>query len=269
MSKSQWVRTLTRLCILTILSVGLWQLSGNAKYLNTQQSSSDQDPILLSTTQLPSVDGIVPVTLKCETQSYAKPTQGKALRCILKNNTSNPITAVSLAYSVEYEANGRKSTDTGSVTMDALIHPDFHDANFSKFIAPGNEGDIQSRRLIDDAMSKIKIAVGIDYLEFDKGTALGSDSNGSRLIKQIREGAARYKEWLKRNYLEQGKSMDAVKILLDRKSSVATDLELPAELEVGADEYRRNARQVIKFQGGSSELEKHLISDPSPNNHKP
>src|SRR6266481_3265639 len=132
MSKSQWVKTLTRLCILTILSIGLWQFSGSAKHLETQKPPNAQNSIVFTTTQLPSVDGVVPVTLHCQTQAYLKPAEGKALRCALKNNTLSPITAVSLGYSITYEANGKKSTNSGFLTMDALIHRDFHDSNFSK-----------------------------------------------------------------------------------------------------------------------------------------
>ncbi len=261
MSKSQWVKTLTRLSMLTVLGASLWQLPGSAKYLKTQDRQNDQNPILVTATQLLSIDGVVPVSLQCQTQNYLKPTKGKALRCVLKNNFSSPITAVSLAYIIKYEANGQKSTDSGFMTMDALIHRDFHESNFSKFIQPGTESDIQSLRLIEEPMSNIKILVGIDYVEFDNGLALGPDSSGSRLVTQIREGAAKYKEWLKRNYLARGKSMAVVKSLLEQTTSVATDLGIPGELELGAEEYRRNARQVINFRGGPSELEKHLVGD--------
>jgi hypothetical protein len=267
MSKSQLIRMLTRLCMLTVLSASLWQLSGRANYVRTQNSSTPQNPILITTAQLPSADGVVPIELQCQTEDYPKPTKGKALRCVLKNNTSNPISAVSLTYSMEFEGNGQKSTDGGSVTMDALIHHDFRDSNFSKFILPGAERAIVSRRLIEEPMSDIKIVVGIDYVEFDNGMTLGPDSNGSRLVNQIREGAAKYKEWLKGNYLARGKSMAAVKSLLEQTTSVATDLGIDGELEVGAEAYRRNAREVIKFRGGPSEVEKHLVADGSSRNH--
>src|SRR6266446_7210243 len=111
MSKSQWVKTLTRLSMLTVLGASLWQLPGSAKYLKTQDRQNDQNPILVTATQLLSIDGVVPVSLQCQTQNYLKPTKGKALRCVLKNNFSSPITAVSLAYIIKYEANGQKSTD--------------------------------------------------------------------------------------------------------------------------------------------------------------
>lgn len=261
MSKSKWVRTLPGLCIGGVLAILLWQFSGNARQRANQDPPTASNSIAIKITQLPLAEGVIPVEVTCQTQGYLKPTKGKALRCILKNNFSSPVTAVSLAYTVKYEANGKKSSDSGFMTMDALVHRDFRESNFSKFIHPGTESDIQSQRLIEESMSDIEIIVGIDYVEFDNGKALGPDSGGSRLVMQIRAGAAKYKEWLKQNYVVRGKSMAVVKSLLEQTTSVATDLGIPSELEVGAMEYRRNARQVINFRGGPSELEKHLVVD--------
>jgi hypothetical protein len=263
MWKSNWVKMLTRLCMLTVLGASLWwQFSGRAKDLDPQNPKGAQNSISISTSQLPTVDGVVPVNLRCQIQNYLEPTDGKALRCIVKNNFNCAVTAFSLAYGITYEVNGKKSTDSSSLTTDALIHPDFHDSNFSKFTQPGAERDIQTIPVIAAPMSNIQITVGIDYVEFDNGTTFGPNANGSRSIAQIREGAAKYKAWLKRNYLARGNSMDAVKGLLDQTSTVATDLGIPDELEVGAQEYRRNARQVFNFRGGPSELEKHLKERP-------
>jgi hypothetical protein len=255
-SKSKWPRTLRRLCIVVGLVFSLWQSSGSARQVVTQNPPS---AIELTTKQLPTVDGSIPVALQCHTQDYLKPAEGKALRCFLKNNTINPITAVSLSYNITFQMNGQKSTDSGFVTMDALIHSDFHDSNFSKFILPGAESDIQSRRLIEETMSDIKIIVGIDYVEFDKGKPLGPDSGGTRLLKEIRDGAVKYKAWLKTKYWASGRSMAAVEDLLEETRSIATDLGIDGQSQVGAEAYRRYAREIINFRGGPPELEKCLV----------
>lgn len=261
MLKSKWARTLPYLCLVAGLIFSLWQFSGSARPLVTQNAPTAPNSIKLTTKQLPPVDGTIPVALQCQTQDYLKPAEGKALRCVLKNNTRHPITAVSLSYDITYQMNGQKSVDSGFVTMDALIHSDFRESNFSKFILPGAESDIQSRRLIEETMSDIKITITIDYLEFDNGKPLGPDSDGSRLLKEIRDGAVKYKEWLKRNYLASGRSMTAIKVLLEQTRSVATDLGIDGQSEIGAESYRRYARDIVNFRGGPSELEKYLLRE--------
>jgi hypothetical protein len=261
MLKLRWARTLPYLCLAAGLIFSLWQFPGSARPLVAQNAPTGPNSIELTTEQLPPVDGTIPVALQCQTQDYLKPAQGKALRCLLKNNTRHPITAVSLSYNITYQMNGQKSTNSGFVTMDALIHSDFRDSNFSKFILPGAESDIQSRRVIEETMSDIKIIITIDYLEFDNAEPLGRDSNGSRLLKEIRDGAVKYKGWLKQNYLASGRSMSSVKALLEQTRSVATDLGIDGQSEIGAESYRRYARDIINFRGGASELEKYLLRE--------
>lgn len=256
MSNLLSLRTLVRVGVVAGFVVWLWQLSGRAEPF---VPASPQKPITITTTQLPSADAIVPVSLQCQTLDHPQPTGGKALRCIVTNNTNIPITAVSLAYNLKLEEKGEQLTQGGFVTIDALVHPDFHDANFSKFILPGAERVIVSRRLIDEpAPDATTILVGIDYAEFDNGTRLGPNKNGSQVVKQIRDGAVRYKEWLKQKYLTSGRSISAINQILERTTPVGPDLGIEGDLEIGAKEYRRSARQVIKFFGGPSEIKKYL-----------
>ena len=75
---------------------------------------------------------------------------------------------------------------------------------------------------------------------------------------QIREGAAKYKEWLKQKYMKNGESIDSIVSLLQNTSSLPAELKIDRTmLAVGADAYRKNARDLYKTSGGEK-LEKYL-----------
>jgi hypothetical protein len=257
MSISQTVRSATRIGILGLLITCLWYLSSRSLSQQAQNTAKNLTPI--EVTQLPANDGVIPVTLQCQTVAFPNSPEMKALRCVVTNNANALISAVSLAYGITYEANGQESTDDGFMTLDSLIHPDFHDSNFSKFVQPGSECVIQRGGPVEQANNYAKhIKVRIDYVEFENGTSLGPNTKGSRLIAQIRGGAAKYKEWLKGKYLNNGKSVSAIASLLET-SSTATELKLDDNMMiVGAEAYRKKAREVLNIRGGSSEIEKHL-----------
>lgn len=265
MSISQTTRTGAKICILSLLITCLWYSSESAGSQQSQNKAKNFIPI--ETTQLPPHDGTIPVSLQCQTVGFPDSTEMKALRCIVTNNANSPISAVSLAYGITYETNGQESTDDGFMTLDALAHHDFHDSNFSKFIQPGAECVIQRGGPVEQANISAKdIRVEIDYVEFENGTTLGPNTKGSHLIAQIREGAAKYKEWLRSKYLNNGKSITAIASLLQDTSSPAVALKLDDDMMiVGAEAYRKNAREVFNIRGGPSEIEKHLTDSKQPN----
>lgn len=258
MSIPQTIRTGTRICILSLLITCLWYVSETS--LSQQLQIKTENVTAIEVTQLAAIDGGIPVTLRCQTVAFPNSAETKALRCVVTNNTNGPISAVSLAYGITYEANGQESIDNGFMTLDSLIHPDFHDSNFSKFIQPGSECVIQRGGPVEQANALAKeINVRIDYVEFENGNTLGPNTKGSRLIAQIRGGAAKYKEWLRGKYLNSGKSMGTIASLLQNTSSAATELRLDDNMMiVGADAYRKNAREILNVRGGPSEIEKHL-----------
>lgn len=265
MSISQTVRTGSRICIVSLLITCLWYLSESGLSQESQNKAKNLIPIEI--TQLAPNDGVIPVKLQCQTVDFPNSVEMQALRCVVTNNTNGPISAVSLGYGITYEANGQESTDEGFMTLDAIVHPDFHDSNFSKFIQPGAESVIQRGGPIEQANILPKdIKVRIDYVEFENGTTLGPNTKGSRLIAQIRGGAAKYKEWLRSKYLNNGKSITAIASLLQDTSSPAVALKLDDDMMiVGAEAYRKNAREVFNIRGGPSEIEKHLTDSKQPN----
>lgn len=256
-------KSVSRVCLLGLLISCLWFFSNNQQNLASQNSRPEvQDVIAITTIQLPSSQGVVPVALKCQTVDYPKPREAKSLRCVVTNNTATSITAVSLAYSITYQANDQESTDDGFMTLDALVHPDFHDSNFSKFIHPGADCVIQRGGPIEGNLLVKGIKVNIDYVEFENGTSLGPNSRGSIVIAQFREGATQYKRWLLKQYVNRNRSITAIAPLLQDTSSPGAELKLDDGMEMlGAEEYRRNARDILSTRGGAAELQRQLANN--------
>ncbi|HEX6717150.1 MAG TPA: hypothetical protein VF088_08555 [Pyrinomonadaceae bacterium] len=257
-------KTVSRVCLLGLLISCLWFFSGKKNLASQNSRPEVQNVIAITTTQLPSSQGVVPIALQCQTVDYPKPREAKSLRCVVTNNTATSITAVSLAYSITYEANDQESTDGGFMTLDALVHPDFHDANFSKFIHPGADRVIQRGAPIESNLLVKEIKINIDYVEFENGTSLGPNSRGSTVIAQFREGATQYKQWLLKQYVNRNRSITAIAPLLQDTSSPGAELKLDDGMQViGAEEYRRNARNILSTRGGASELQRQLANNSS------
>ena len=103
--------------------------------------------------------------------------------------------------------------------------------------------------------------ISIDFVEFENGTTLGPDKQGSSIIKAMRAGAGKYREWIKRQYKLAGGSVAAI------SPEVESDQSLPAELrfadpneEQGARGYRIRLRRVLQ-NNGASDVKKLLDSN--------
>lgn len=256
MSSSQHLKTLCRLCILSILTACLWLFSGKA-YQNTAQFD---EQIQVTINQLQPENGVPPVEIRCDSAHLNAPNSLQGFSCTLKNNTDKNITAVNLTYSILLDTNGIAGKDTHSLTIETLVHPDF--AETSHPIAPGTEQTVRSIGKVSYDNSSIKgIEVGIDYVEFKEGAAIGPNLTGSKIITDMREGARKYKGWVTQKYVHQGKSISAVASLLQ------TDQPLPnasgelvfknSDEENGARAYRTRLRK-IRDTKGSAAMEKYL-----------
>lgn len=228
---------------------------------SSKQTENARIPIIVN--QLSSDNGVIPVELQCTTSTPTTLNDDPKLTCDIKNNTTKPISAISIAYSIIFQRNGVEFSDSGFLTRDALIHPDFYESSAQKFIPPSGRQIITRGEAIqhEDASPK-RIEANIDYVEFEDKTSLGPNVKGSNLITLIREGAAKYKEWLKQKYMESNESTDSIAPLLQDTSSLPEELKLnDTMLAVGAEAYRKNARDLYR-RGGKAELEK-LVKDRS------
>jgi hypothetical protein len=236
-----------RLFILTALSFSLWFFSGKAG--STPQENKEIAVDIIK--QLEPTGGVIPVEIRCAPAHLTAPNQVETLDCKLKNSTSKNITAANIIYSIVLAENGSVSRDTHNSFLEALVHPDFKDLN--KLIGPGEERFVGPAGPISYPAAVIKtVEMGIDYVEFEDGTTLGPDEQGSQITKSIRAGAAKYKGWLSRKYIQSGESAEAIIPLLQQESALPDEIgSLDQYQEIGAKAYRDSLRRACQTRGKS------------------
>ena len=194
----------------------------------------------------------LPVELHDPAASLSAANQLEEYTCVVKNNTDKAVEAFSLAWTIVMEAKGKESVVTELEVMDLLIHPDFRESRSLRPVSPGREFVAESGPTYLGSNDFIKrVEVSIDYVEFDDGTSLGPNANSrsSRQIAQVREGAARYKEWLVQTYVNTGKQLKMVLQKL-QSESIPDDLNLStSEMKQGAHSYRRRILDLYNSRG--------------------
>lgn len=244
MNNSDVRRLSFRLLILSLLIISLALVTGNA-IKSRGNTGIVQLPIRVK--QLEQEGGVIPVGLQCDAAQLTSPNELKGFSCKLINYTNKAITAVSVAHTTIIERDGRETSDTGFVTLDTTVHPDF---KAKKPILPAEAYPVQKIETSSYDGAVIKdIVVSIDYVEFEDQSTLGPDRDGSQIIASGREGAAKYKGWLVRMYKQEGKSVEAVSKLLNSQ-------DYPPELGLndpgvrrGADFYRTRLREAQAAHG--------------------
>jgi hypothetical protein len=240
-------KLLYKFFVLAGLSLCLWAVSARTTK-NTQ--TVDQFIPVVITEQLDPKNGVIPVDIRCGQARLTAPNRLEEFQCTLKNNTNVNIIAANAIYSVVLEQNGVLTKDTTSRTVQAAIHPDFRGTN--RLIGPGDESSLGPPGPITytSGISVKSVEIAMDYVEFEDGTTLGSDNQGSHIIKAMRVGAAKYREWLKLRYMRGGRSVASI------SSEVEGDQSLPSELrfadpneEQGAIGYRSLLRNLFRTRG--------------------
>jgi len=199
----------------------------------------------------------IPVELFCKNVRITPPSNLDTLSCVLKNNTNKSILAASIAYSITFASGGKESSDTRLHTIDTFIHPDFYDA--SKAIQSGEQRIIENPGPSSYADSVIKgVEAWIEYVEFSDKTTLGDAEKDGQIINNIREGAAKYRNWLAHKYANTGRSAIATAALLRRDLPLASELQLNDKYqEQGARAYRSRLGRLYETLG-AAQIDKHL-----------
>lgn len=254
---SQKHRVLFRLCTLCILIICLWLFSG----AYSQNLTQSEKQITTTLHPLQSENGTSPVEIRCEADPLLMPSRFEGFSCVLKNNTNKNITAANLTYSVLFDSNGTTGKDTHSLTILALTHPDFRE--LYQPIAPRTERIIRSAGKVSYEAAVIKgLEVGVDYVEFEDGTALGPNQTGSAILVDMREGAKKYKKWLAQEHIKQAKSVSPCISLLQSDQplpNVSGEFEFKnSDEKNGAKAYRTRLKKICDTQG-AAEAEKYLL----------
>lgn len=212
---SQYRRVFLRLCVLCILAAGLWYFSDRTPTRYAAQDYSQAVQYLpIAVKQLPQINGIPAVELKCENAELPAPNKIESFPCEVINNTSKRISALSVAYSIAAEKEGKVTAHDEMLTFETYLHPDLREERKDNLIPPGGERPIRPLPIsIDDATVKA-ISMQVDYVEFEGNTSSGPNKAGSRVIAGIREGAAKYRNWLLGRYVSGGKSINEMTSLI-------------------------------------------------------
>lgn len=202
--------------------------------------------------QLPLRGGIIPVEVRCESTRLTAPGRLEGFLCLAINHTRQRITALSSVLTVITENGaGVESRNANILYDDSYVHPDVKEVRRLRSTAPGESRTIQPGGPItfEDELI-VRIELRIDYVEFDDGTSIGSDSKGAQAIKSVREGAVRYKRWLVKKYTADKNDADVIVPLLQQADTSAdSQIGDDKNMREGAAVYRNFLLGVYQRQG--------------------
>jgi hypothetical protein len=246
-------------CVLLAL-LGVSAIISSSLIAQGQQGSRQTDNLQVPVTanQMPTEKKIIPVELRCENAQLLNRDTIEKIPCVVVNNTRKYITATTINTSVTLETDGQISGDSDFLSLDPLAHPDFREERKGYLIAPGEEIPVPFLTTSYDEGVIKGVIVQIDYVEFADRTALGPNRAGSRIIADIRDGAAKYKDWLTEKYNRSGKSTSALTSVLEKGLPLPAEIEgLNSHQQEGARIYRNYARKTFETKGAEG-LVKHL-----------
>ncbi len=211
--------------------------------------------------QLPHEGGVIPVEVQRGKIQLSAPNEIESYSCVVKNNTTQAITALALEWTFTADNNGRPTSLSGYSGMDAIYHPDIQDYRKSRSLAPGSEitMDSSSTTSVPFPARIIKAEVSLIYVEFANKDVIDLDPKhySSKTTNEEREGAERCKKWLAQLYKQQGRSLEGIISLL-RSESFPTELRLDTHpLHHGAKMY---GKFILSLSAGNQQeaIEKYL-----------
>ena len=187
--------------------------------------------------------------LTCDATALIPPNTLDRVPCTIRNNTNGVITALVLGESVSIENNGKSSIESGYIAIDTFVHPDFHKKSESKGLKREARTNFPFASVTYDGIIT-RLQVHIDYVEFADKQILGPNRQGSEMVGGIRDGAAKYKDWLVREFQSKGRSADILVSLLREDQPLPVDLVMSSgSQEQGAAIYRNQLRKIHRTEG--------------------
>jgi hypothetical protein len=202
---------------------------------NAHQAEETHVPIL--TEQLAEDSGIA---LQCGSGRLSAPNSLESYTCVITNRTSERVRSFSVIFTIVAERKGEELRTSRFTAYDMLIHPDFNDPHGGKSIPPGGEYAFSPAgpTTIEDVVIK-RLEVKLDHVELQNGNTLGPNEGGLNIVTRRREGAVKFRQWLKQNYREKGKSVNAIITLIQQTPDSLPGVGFSeAELTQGAEMYR-------------------------------
>jgi hypothetical protein len=212
--------------------------------------------------QLPVINAVIPVEIHgMKFTESTQPGEYGDLQFAVKNNSSQPLVAFVVVFAITYlQHDGIEGTAIMYRTVNQRIHPDISDIHHQQPFTTGQEKEFgpEPVRLNNDFHWEMKkITLSLDYVDFQDGTSLGPNKHGLYSVGQVREGAAKYKEWLVKRFKEGGNSIDAILPLLQSEQLPEDWPTVKDHRLTGARLYRSHMLQAIE-QHGASAVEKYF-----------
>lgn len=220
--------TVILITVVSILTIPALKAKGNQNFVQTEI------PVVIKPLRVG--NEIVPVEIQCKPVFITRPDTLEGFSCILINRTNKSIRASSVRYSIITESNGREEQDDRFDTADTYIHPDL--AEVKTAIAPGRSLPIVPLSIVErDSVIK-RLELQPTYIEFTDGTAVGISGESAVMIAKVRAGARRFKNNLRQEFLNKGRSVQAILPLLEENAPLGLE-NLTFEEKTGAKYYRR------------------------------
>ncbi len=197
-------------------------------------------------------DQIIPLEIQCEPLFITRPDTLERFSCTLINRTNKSIRAYGYIHSIIFDSNGKETRSDIISTANTYIHPDLSDAK--KLIEYGEKGHFSSvSTTIRGAVIK-KLELEPVYIEFSDGTSAGTHGKSAELIANVRAGARRYKNYLRQEYRNRGRSVQAILPLLEKDVPLGLE-KMSFAQKAGAKAYRRFLRNEHK-KGGNAAIKR-------------
>ena len=237
------------------LVVGFFVVSGIVTFVSPEaQSVQDRQKVLLR--QLEKDNGVIPLEIINPEVSF-KEDPGKIgnINFVVRNNSNKNVVAFCLAYTVRTELNGSQSGQTFIHTVARLVDKDLMGlVGNAKPIIPGEEVPVTDtgETSYDNAAKVLGVDATLDYVEFDDGSSLGTNTKGGSLVGKIRNGYDRYKRAVFLKLSQSTDSEAAVEQILS--GEMLNKLEFKSNEERSGAKLYRSQLIRIRDQDGAARI---------------
>lgn len=235
--------------------VGLMVVGGALTWRNNSiEQQSEQPTVKVVVTQLPAYDNIIPVEIIQPAVTSSAPNVLNDVTYFIKNNSGKGISAVAVTKRILDREDGKLVGNTDCSTIDFLFHPDFP----SKPLASGDQASMEAPgpTTFEEGTIIVSVTLKIDYVLYVDGSSYGAGSEGESTILSAREGAKKYKTFLRENYAKAGNSLVTIVPLLEQDTKL-DQLKLTQSESAGAARYRLYLLKTFRTKG-PAEIERYL-----------
>jgi hypothetical protein len=240
--------------VMIVVSIALTWRYAASNPTSVQQPERVDGTVKVVLKQLPAQNDVIPVEIIVPVATSSAPNVLDDVTYFVKNNSGKAISAVAVTKRILYREGGKLVANTHCSTVDFLFHPDFP----SKPLVSGDQEPMEAPgpTTFEDGTVLVSVTLQIDYVQYVDGSSYGAGSEGESAVLSAREGAKKYKAFLRENYTKAGKSLVTVVPLLEQDTKL-DQLKLTASETEGAARYRLNLLKTFRTKGGA-EIERYF-----------